>query len=487
MTTLDVTEWTIADLSAAMQRGEMTAVQLVQAYLTRIFAHNTKGSQLRAMESLAPQALATAKQLDEERMHGHVRGPLHGIPVVLKSNIDTTDELPTTAGSRALQSHYARRDAWIVARLREAGAIILGKAAMTEWANFMTAGMPSGYSSLNGQVKNPYSAAAEPGGSSSGCAVAVAANFCAGAIGTETARSIAHPASLNSIVGMRPTMGLVSRTGLLPLSVTRDIAGPMARSVYDVALLLNTLAGPDAEDPVTAQPWHKLTRDFTANLNDNTAYQLREMRIGVPRKGFVETLSADQLALFEQAIAALQDMGITIFDDIEIDTWPLIQNTDVLHYEFKGSLNRYLQMAGAPISTLSELLAYNETNGAEMLRYGQSILEKCEQTSGRFTEPEYADALARDRELAYDRGVRAALETHRLEALLFPSFLGAALAAKAEVPSVYVPAGFDASGVPFGIAFTGNKFSDDRLLQVAYGFEQRTKHRRQPQLEEDKK
>lgn len=486
MATWDVTEWTIADLAAALQRGEHTSVQLVQAYLSRIFAHNTKGATLRAIESLAPQALAVAKQLDEERIHHGSRGPLHGIPIVLKSNIDTADELPTTAGSKVLESHYARRDAWIVERLREAGAIILGKAAMTEWANFMTAGMPSGYSSLNGQVKNPYVASAEPGGSSSGCAVAVAANFCAGAIGTETARSIAHPASLNSVVGMRPTMGLVSRTGLLPLSVTRDIAGPMARSVYDVALLLNILAGPDAEDPVTAQPWHMLTRDFTANLNDNTAYQLREMRIGVPRKGFVEALSADQLALFEQAIATLREMGIVVIDDIELDTWPLIQNTDVLHYEFKGSLNRYLQMAGAPVSTLSELLAYNETHAAEMLRYGQSILEKCEHTSGRFTEPEYADALARDRELAYDKGIRAALETHRLQAILFPSYLGAAYAAKAEVPSVYVPAGFDGEGVPFGVAFTGDKFSDDRLLQVAYGFEQRTKHRRPPQLEEDK-
>lgn len=486
MTEFDVREWTIADLAEAMNRGEITAVQLTQAYLSRIFAHNKKGSALHAIESLEPKALAIAKQLDEERASRGPRSRLHGIPIVLKSNIDTNDGTPTTAGSLALANHFAKQDAFIVARLREAGAIILGKAAMTEWANFMTTGMPPGYSSLNGQVKNPYVSDVDPGGSSSGCAVALAANFCAGAIGTETARSIAHPCAQNSVVGIRPTMGLVSRTGLLPLSVTRDIAGPMARTVYDAALLMNVLVNPDEQDPVTSQSWHTLTRDFTANLNENTAYNLRELRLGIPRKGFAENLTQEQLQLFTDAIKALKQLGITIVDHTEIDTIEQLQDTTVLAYEFKGSLNRYLAQADSNVKSLTDVIAYNESNSERTLAYGQSILKKCETlTSGRFIESEYHEALTRDKLLAHDLGIKQTMDRHHLHALLFPSFYGAALAAKAEVPSVYVPAGFTSDGVPFSIAFAGAAYSDDRLIQLAYGFEQMTKHRQPPQLREE--
>jgi amidase len=486
MTEFDVREWTIADLAAAMNRGELTALTLTRSYLSRIFAHNKEGATLRAIESLEPKVLQLANQLDEERATRGPRSPLHGIPIVLKANIDTADGLPTTAGSVALATHYAKSDAFIVEKLRQAGAIIIGKAAMTEWANFMTTDMPPGYSSLNGQVLNPYNLAADPGGSSSGCAVAVAANFCAGAIGTETSRSIAHPCAQNGIVGIRPTMGLVSRRGLLPLSVTRDIAGPMARTVFDAALLLNVIANPDEQDPVTTIPWQAMTRDFTANLNENTAFNLRELRLGIPRKGFVDKLSQAQLALFMDAVKTLRGLGITIVDHTEIETIDQVQDTDVLRYEFKGSLNRYLAQAGAPVQSLRVVIAYNKANAEKALKYGQSILERCEaETSGMFTESAYAPALERDRKLAHDEGIQATLDKHHLHALLFPSFHGAALAAKAEVPSVYVPAGHTADGVPFTIAFTGAKFSDDRMIQLAYAYEQATKHRRPAHLGDD--
>ena len=487
MTAFDIREWTIADMAEAMNRGELTAVQLTQAYFERIFAHNKQGATLLAVESLEPQALQLAKQLDEERATRGPRGPLHGIPILLKANIDTADSLPTTAGSLALANHYAKQDAVIVKKLRQAGAIILGKAAMTEWANFMTSGMPPGYSSLNGQVVNPYHAAADPGGSSTGCAVALAANFCAGAIGTETARSIAHPCSQNGVVGIRPTMGLVSRTGILPLSITRDIAGPMARTVHDAALLLNAIIGPDEQDPTTGQAWHKLTRDYTANLNENTAFNLRELRLGIPRKGFMDKLSQEQLELFTRAIKELKALGIIIVDHTDIATVDELQDTEVLTYEFKGSLNRYLGQSGASIHALEQVIAYNREHAEQTLVYGQSILERCEQeTTGRFTEPGYKVALERDRKLANQEGIQATLDEHHLHALLFPSFHGAALAAKAEVPSVYVPAGHTSDGVPFAISFTGPAFSDDRLIQLAYAFEQATKHRRPPQLGDDK-
>jgi amidase len=483
MLAFDVQEWTIADLSQAMNRGELTAVQLTQAYLTRIFAHNKKGKKLHAIESLNPQAITEAQRLDEERTQRGARSPLHGIPIVLKSNIDTEDGTPTTAGSIAMANHYAKRDAFIVERLRAAGAIILGKAAMTEWANFMTTGMPPGYSSLNGQVQNPYNPSIDPGGSSSGCAVALAANLCAGAIGTETSRSIAHPCAQNAVVGIRPTMGLVSRSGLVPLSVTRDIAGPMARTVYDAALLLNVMADRDESDPSTHHNWQTLTRDYTSNLNENTTYNLRELRVGIPRRGFVDVLTQEQLALFSEAIKTLRGFGIHIVDHAEIDTVDQLQNNDVLRYEFKGSLNRYLAQSGAPVQSLKEVIAYNKSQSDQALAFGQTILEQCETTtSGRFTEPEYHEALIRDRELSFDKGIQATFNTHRLDALLFPSFHGAAIAAKAGVPSVYVPAGYTADGTPFTIAFTGLAFSDDRLIQLAYGFEQATRHRKPPQL-----
>ncbi len=462
-----------ADISRIQQMfssGELTTEELVYEYLGRI----ANESALRSLCEVNPDAPAIAAALDRERRAGSVRGPLHGIPVLLKDNIDTADRMHTSAGSLAIAEHVAARDSHVAARLRRAGAVILGKAAMTEWANFMTEGMPSGYSSRIGQVKNAYGAF-DPGGSSSGSGVSVSANLTMLAVGTETSGSILNPASQNSVVGVKPTIGFVGRSGIIPISHSQDTAGPLARTVQDAAHLLWALGGPDRRDPATwsvdlpAPP--ALGRDA-----------LHGRRIGVPRKIYLDEVPADQLEVFNAALGALQSAGAQVVDPAEIPTADREWTFDVLIYEFKADLNAYLRTVRPELGvrSLRELIVFNERHRRQMLRYGQTLLLAAEATSGCLTEPDYLRSRRNDLRWSREEGIDAVLSGMRLDALVFPSSYGSDIAARAGYPSVSVPCGYTAQGEPVGLTFTGPAFSEATLLELAYAFEQHTKVRRPP-------
>jgi amidase len=468
------------ELQSAMQDGRLTSARLTDRLLQRVEAYDRSGPRLNAVLEVNPQACEIAAALDRERASGGTRGPLHGIPVFLKDNIATADRLHTSAGSLALRDCIAPRDAFLVTRLREAGAVILGKANMTEWANFMTTGMPAGYSSRGGQVKNPYGESLSPGGSSSGSAVAVAAGLCTVAVGTETSGSILSPASWNSVVGIKPTLGLISRSGIVPIAASQDTAGPFARTVVDAAILLGAMTGVDTVDRATPASRRHARRDYTEFLS---ATGLEGARLGVPRAVFFERLAAAEAPVIEAALQALGGLGASLVDPADIATAREVTDfrSDVMLYEFKRDLNRYLGGLGeaSPIRSLRDLIRFNETRPREMLRFGQVLLLAAQATTGLGTAT-YRLSRAEDIRISRTEGVDQVMARERLDALVFPGWTGAAIGAKAGYPSVIVPAGYTAEGAPVGLTLLGRAWSEPTLLRLAHAFEGATRHRRQP-------
>jgi amidase len=486
-------EATIAELQQAMASGALTSRALTAAYLARIDAMDQRGPTLRAMLDLNPDALAIADALDAERRAGHVRGPLHGIPVVLKDNIDTADRMTTTAGSRALEGSIAPRDAFVAERLRAAGAVILGKANLSEWANFRSTRASSGWSGRGGQVRNPYALDRSPCGSSSGSAVAVAANLAAGAVGTETDGSIVCPAGANGVVGIKPTIGLVSRSGIIPIAHSQDIAGPLARTVADAAALLGAMRGEDPRDPTTTA--RRAEPDYTRFLD---ADGLSGARLGVVRTRMAGYHPGTD-SLLDAAIADLRAAGATVIDSLAVPHHGEYGSAEwtILLYEFKHGLNQYLAGLGeaAPVRTLADIIAFNEQHRERSMPYfGQEIFLLAE-AKGDLAEPEYLEALETAKLAGV--GIDSILRQHDLDALVAPTgspawaidlitgdhFLGAssAPAAVAGYPNITVPMG-QVFGLPVGLSFFGTAWSEPRLIALAYAYEQATRHRAPPGL-----
>ncbi|MBI1968198.1 MAG: amidase [Gemmatimonadetes bacterium] len=492
----ELEEVTIATLQDGMRSGKWTARRIAQLYLARIDEIDRRGPTLRSVIETNPDALAIADQLDAERRTGKVRGPLHGIPVLLKDNIATGDRMLTTAGSLALTHGPAPRDAFVAKQLRDAGAVILGKTNLSEWANFRSTHSVSGWSGRGGQCKNPYALDRNPCGSSSGSGAAIAANLAAASVGTETDGSIVCPANASSLVGIKPTLGLVSRTGIIPLAHSQDTAGPMARTVADAALLLGALAGPDPADEATraAAPGRP---DYTKSLDPNG---LKGARIGVARaKVFGYSPEADRLV--NAAVEVLKAQGAVIVDPADI---PHVGDYDdaeftVLLYEFKADLNAYLAGlgAGALAKTLQELIAFNERNKEkEMPYFGQEIFVRA-QEKGPLTDDAYVEALARCRRLSRTEGLDAVMAQHKLDAIVAPTgsppwttdlvngdhFLGASStpAAVSGYPSITVPVGY-AFGLPVGMSFIGRAWSEPTLIKLVYAYEQASKPRWPPKF-----
>lgn len=491
-------EVTIAELQAAMEEGEFTAVELVNAYIERIEAIDQDGPRLNSILEINPDALDIAQALDEERRTSGARSPLHGIPILLKDNIDTADRMRTTAGSLALMNSTPARDAFIVQRLRDAGAVILGKTNMSEWANFRSTRSSSGWSGRGGQCKNPYILDRNPCGSSSGSGAATSANLTAGSIGTETDGSIVCPATANGVVGIKPTVGLLSRSGIIPISHNQDTPGPHARVVADAAAILGAMVGVDPEDPATAPSEGRAYTDYTQFLDPNG---LQGARIGVARQG-VTGYSEETDRLFEQAIQAMRDAGAIIIDPADIPTINEITTgpteLTVLLYDFKHDLNAYLAARNDPdIRTLADLIAFNEENAEQELRWFGQELFLMAQEKGELTNPEYIEALETNHRLGRTEGIDAVLQAHQLDAIVAPTgspawttdlvngdhFLGASSspAAIAGYPLISVPMGF-AFGLPVNITFMGTAWSEPTLIRLAYAFEQATKVRRPPQF-----
>jgi len=483
----------IADLAAAMRSGARTSESLCELYLRRMDALDAGGPALRAIIERNPDALAIAAALDRERRDKGVRGPLHGIPVVLKDNIDTADRMRTSAGSLALGESVAARDAFVTARLREAGCVILGKSNLSEWANFRGARSTSGWSARGGQTRNPYALDRNTSGSSSGSASAVAADLCAIAVGTETDGSIVSPASICGLVGVKPTVGLVSRAGIIPISHSQDTAGPMTRTVADAAVLLTAMTGVDARDAATAASRGK-AQDYTRHLHANG---LRGARIGVARDLFGTNDRVD--ALIEAQIAVLRNAGAVIVDPVRIANFDKLgpSEFEILLYEFKADLDAYLGALGpgAAVHSLADVIAYNERNAArEMPYFGQERLIAA-QKKGPLTDDAYRKALARNRKLARTDGIDAALAKHKLDALVGPTGSPAWLTdyvngdhadggasqfpAVAGYPHITVPAGL-VWGLPVGLSFFASAWSEPTLFRLAYAYEQLTKARTAP-------
>jgi amidase len=488
-------ETTVAELQEAMHSGRLTSRALTAAYLARIDALDRRGPELRAVLEINPEALAIADSLDAERRAGRVRGPLHGIPVLVKDNIDTGDRMTTTAGSLALEGLRAGRDAFIVERLRDAGAVLLGKANLSEWANFRSTRSASGWSSRGGQVRNPYALDRSPCGSSSGSAVAVAANLVTVAVGTETDGSVVCPAATNGIVGIKPTIGLVSRTGIIPIAHSQDIAGAMARTVADAALLLGVLAGADPRDPSTAAAPQPQPQDFTRTLD---AQGLRGARIGVVRARLTGYHPVTD-AVFDSALADMRRAGATVLDSLALPHHGQYANAEwtTLLHEFRHDLNEYLRTANPPsgVRTLADIIAFNDANRDRVMPFfGQEIFHLAEATDGLQAEA-YLEAR-RTARLA-GAGIDSLMNLHRLDAIVAPTggpawtidllngdhFLGAssAPAAVAGYPNVTVPMGRIA-GMPVGLSFFGRAWSEPVLLRLAFAYEQATRHRTPPRL-----
>ena len=488
-------EVTVDDLQRMMEAGEHTARSITQAYIGRIEAMDRQGPELRSMIEINPDALEIADELDAERRASGPRGPLHGIPVALKDNLDTHDRMTTTAGSLALEGSIPPRDSFVAERLRAAGAILLGKANMSEWAYFRGERATSGWSARGGQCVNPYALNRNPCGSSSGSGVAASANLCALTVGTETGGSIMCPSSSNGIVGIKPTVGLWSRSGIIPISHSQDTAGPMTRTVRDAAILLGGAVGVDPRDEATSRSEGNFHTDYTQFLDPAG---LDGARIGVARSftGFDPRV----MALFEDAVLAMRDAGAVIVDpaNLPVANWrdelPLI----VLEYEFKADLNAYLAALGpdAPVRTLAEIIEFNEQNAAlEMPHFGQQRM-LASQARGPLTDEVYLNAVRTIQRGNREEGIDALMNEHRLDAIVAPTRdlpwttdhikgdrldggSSAGPAAIAGYPDISVPMGF-VSGLPAGVSFFGRAWSEPVLIRIAYAFEQATQHRQAP-------
>lgn len=488
----DLEEISISDLQDGMASGKYTARSIAEKYLARIEEIDRNGPRLTSVIETNPDALALADAADKERKAGHTRGPLHGIPVLIKDNIDTADRMQTTAGSLALLGSKPKGDSFVAQKLREAGAVILGKTNLSEWANIRSSHSSSGWSGRGGLCKNPFALDRNACGSSSGSGAATSASLCAVAVGTETDGSVVCPSSSNGLVGIKPTVGLISRAGIIPISHSQDTAGPMARSVRDAAILLGALAGPDPRDGATAASAGKIAMDYTSFLDPNG---LRGARIGVARKYFGFNDAVDKL--MEEIIAELKQQGAEIIDPADLPSHGKFNDSEftVLQYELKADLNAYLaSRPGAPAS-LKDVIDFNDRNRAkEMPYFGQDIFLKAE-AKGPLTSKEYTDALEASQRLARKEGIDAVMDEHKLDAIMAPTAGPAWLtdlvngdnaaggssnaAAVAGYPDITVPAGY-IFGLPVGVSFFGRAWSESTLLKIAYGFEQATKVRKAP-------
>ncbi len=493
--TFELDEITIAELQEGMKAGKFTARSVTEKYLARIEAVDARGPALRSVIETNPEALAIAEGLDTDRRATGPRGPLHGVPVLIKDNIDTADRMMTTAGSLALVGAKPPEDSFVVRRLRAAGAVILGKTNPSEWANIRSSHATSGWSGRGGLTKNPYALDRNPCGSSSGTGAGISANMGAVGVGTETDGSIVCPSSSNGLVGIKPTVGLVSRTGIIPISHTQDSAGPMCRTVRDAAILLGAMTGVDPEDAATAASAGKSFEDYTQFL---TAFK-PGMRVGVVRKYFGFNEGVD--ALMEQALEVLKKNGVVVVDPTDIATIGKTgdNETTVLLYELKADLNAYLARLGpkAPVKTLLEVIEFNDRNRAkEMPYFGQDMFLKAQAKGGLDTK-EYLDALQNNLRMARQEGIDATMDKFKLDALVAPTGGPAwvtdlvngdnaagqtsSAAAVACYPSVSLPMGH-VFGLPVGISFFGRAWSEPTLISLAYGFEQATKVRKTPKF-----
>ena len=494
----DLEEAAIADLQAGMEEGRWSARELTSMYLERIReVDDPRGAVgLNSILELNPDALQIAEERDRERKEGRIRGPLHGVPVVVKDNIDTGDRMTTTAGSLALLDHFAERDAHIVQRLREAGAVLLGKTNLSEWANFRSTKSSSGWSGRGGQTRNPYALDRNPCGSSSGTGAAVSASLAAAGVGTETDGSVVCPSTANGLVGIKPTLGLVSRAGIIPIAHSQDTAGPMARTVADAATLLGVLAGADPRDAETKKAMGKIHPDYTKFLDPAG---LKGARIGVARKHFGFQREVD--ALMENAIDVIRGLGATVVDPANIPTHGQFDEEEfaILLYEFKADLNAYLAALPPSVKTrtLKDLIAFNEAHAAlEMPYFGQEIFLMAEE-KGPLTEKEYREALEKAKRLSGPEGIDAVLAKEKLDAIIAPTggpawptdlVLGdhysggySSASAVSGYPHITVPLGF-VFGLPVGISFFAGAWSEPALIRFAHAFEQATNVRTAPRF-----
>ena len=492
----ELNEISIAELQEGMKSGKFTARSLVEKYTARIDDVDKRGPAVNAIIELNPDALSIADALDQERKAKGPRGPLHGIPVLIKDNIDTADRMMTTAGSLALVGSKPVKDSFVAQRLRAAGAVILGKTNLSEWANIRSSHSTSGWSGRGGLTKNPYALDRNPCGSSSGTGAGISANLAAVGIGTETDGSIVCPSSSNGLAGIKPTVGLVSRSGIIPISHSQDGAGPMCRTVRDAAILLGALTGVDAEDAATAASAGKAQSDYAQYCVPNG---LKGARIGVARKYFGFSDAVD--ALMEESLAAMKQQGATLIDPADIETFGKFDESELLvfMYELKADLNAYLARlgSGAPVRTLQDIIDFNDRNRQkEMPYFGQDLFLKA-QAKGPLTEKAYVDALAKNHQLARTEGIDSLMDKYHLDAIVAPTGGPAWLtdlvngdhvaggssnaAAVAGYPNINVTAGF-LSGLPVGISFFGRAWSEPTLIKLAYSFEQATKGRQAPKF-----
>ncbi|AMR33780.1 amidase [Mucilaginibacter sp. PAMC 26640] len=485
----ELNEATIDDLQKKMKDGSHTSRSITDLYLKRIEAIDKNGPKLNAVIELNKSAADMADAMDKERKAGKIRGPLHGIPVLIKDNIDTGDTMHTTAGSLALGDHFAKQDAFIVHKLREAGAVILGKTNLSEWANFRSTRSTSGWSSRGLQTKNPYVLDRGPSGSSAGSGVAASANLCAVAVGTETDGSVVSPSSVNGLVGIKPTVGLLSRTGIIPISITQDTAGPMTRTVKDAAILLGALAGIDPHDTYTLKS--KPQKDYTKFLDANG---LKGKRIGIEK---IEFLPPAAKALLDEAIAVMKKQGA---DVVEVELYKQLKPADgaeslVLHYEFKDGLNKYLSTADAKVKNLADVIAFNSANEDKAMPFFKQETLIKSQAEGDLTSKEYTDALAKSTTVSRN-AIDSILTTHQLDAICGPTngfascidllngdydngFSFSTPAAMAGYPHITVPMG-SWHDLPMGLSFFGTAWMEGELITLAYAYEQASKKRRKP-------
>jgi amidase len=486
----ELNEVSVTELQQKMEAGELSAESICQKYLDRIAVVDPH---LKAVIELNPDALEIARNLDEERKNGKVRGPLHGIPIMIKDNIDTGDKMQTTAGSLALAGNVVEKDAFIVTKLREAGAVLLGKTNLSEWANFRSTNSSSGWSGRGGQVRNPFCLDRSPCGSSSGTGAAVSANLCSIGIGTETNGSIVCPSGINGVVGIKPTLGLWSRRGIIPIAHSQDTAGPMTRNVSDAAILLGALAEFDEGDGETHLQRGNRVTDYTPFLK---ADGLIGKRIGIASQMIPSNEKVK--ALFIEAVQTMQNNGMELVEDLKFEhnrKWGQ-PSYEVLLYEFKADLNKYLEEhPAAPLKSLEEIIEFNKNNAdKEMPWFNQEIFDEA-QAKNDLTSEEYLKALEESKRFAGKDGIDALMDEHNLDALIAPtngptwsidwvngdSFTGGSSspAAISGYPNITVPMGF-VEGLPIGISFFGRAWSEPKLLEIAYGFEQLTKHRKAP-------
>jgi amidase len=488
-------EMMIHELQAGMESGEMTAHSITKMYLERIKTIDQSGPSLKSVIEVNPDALDIADALDAEREEKGPRGPMHGIPVLLKDIIDTADKMMTTAGSLALEGSISSQDSFVAQRLREEGVIILGKTNLSEWSNFRSTRSTSGWSSRGGQTYNPYALDRNPCGSSSGSAVAVAANLCSVAVACETDGSIICPSQANAVVGLKPTLGLISRSGIIPIAHSQDTAGPMARSVTDLAILLGAMVGVDSRDPATEHSQGKSFKDYTQFLNPEG---LKGARIGVARNFFGFNERVDKI--IDGCIEEMKHLGAVIIDPANIEKVDELRRTEieVLYYEFKTDLNAYLGGLGkdVPVHSLEELIAFNEENRTSVMPYFDQERILAAREKGPLTSKEYLQALETNHRLSRKEGIDATLQQHQLDAIVAPSGGPAWLidwvagdnhsggssspAAVAGYPNITIPAGY-IFGLPIGISFIGGAYQEPKLLKLAFSFEQGTRVRKPPQ------